>query len=205
MANRKTKKIPFNNICFKSALEYRKQSITGITRDERFIYTSKTIHRALKDRMISYDALNNIAEVLDIDPDYLSGKFIFNLKYEESSESYLYFSPPESHPYINKLQRDKIDNQYIEDKMIEYILITHGLMPEQFEKLDDDHKRNFLLDLEESLVKTILKHFKTDSQGNVLDHEIYRNYHQIECFYDNEPEPPNDFFENMPPSRFKKE
>lgn len=76
MANKKSKKEPFQWERFLAAKRRAKISITKLgSKDDGIGWSEKTIRRAKADGKISPEILEALAKRLDIDPDYLRGKY----------------------------------------------------------------------------------------------------------------------------------
>lgn len=75
MANKKMRKIPLNKECLREALELRNTSIRKLGEDYGFDWSSKSIERGIKEGEVSADLLDALGRYLDIEPDYLSGKY----------------------------------------------------------------------------------------------------------------------------------
>ena len=76
MANKKSKKEPFQWERFIAAKKRAKISITKLgSKDDGIGWSEKTIRRAKADGEISPEILEALAKRLDIDPDYLRGKY----------------------------------------------------------------------------------------------------------------------------------
>ena len=75
MAYKKSKKAPFDKNCVMEALHLRDCSIRKLDDAHGFGWSSKSVERGLRDREVSPDLLNALGKYLNVEPDYLAGKF----------------------------------------------------------------------------------------------------------------------------------
>jgi hypothetical protein len=163
-------------------------------------WSEKTIRRALIDGQISPELLDDIAQYLDVYPEYLSGKYHRNAeRYKDRNirALALYNLKAELYPYILKQQRDKIDGYFLYDRYLENILIIHNLSLKQFNDLPFEIRKKMQLELEESICRVLTKYFDKDAFGKDLYPDIYRLQNDIDNYDSNFKEPPPEFFEEM--------
>jgi len=189
MSNKHTPKKPLRKDVLLEALNANNTSIRKLDLDHNFVWSASTINRAL--RLGASEALlNDLGKRLNVDPDYLSGKYHSQIeKINDKNTRKALFNSLNVHkfPYIKKLQRDKIDGDFIYSKMIDYMLISHNISTSQFDEMTIDDKRAFQIEMENAIVKVLLNHFKLDCIGNELYPEIYKTLNDIENYYSDEP------------------
>lgn len=201
MANKAKNKVSIARKCFEEALKLRNSSIRklgGVT--DGVGWSEKTIRRALTDGQISPELLDDIAQHLDVDPEYLAGKYHRNA--EKYDDPYiralaLYNLKAERYPYLLKQQRDKIDNYFLYDRYLENILIIHNLSLKQFNNLPFETKKKLQLELEDSICRVLIKYFDRDAFGKELYPGIYKLHNDIDNYDPDFKEPPPEFFEEM--------
>ena len=188
MANKTVNKVPFSERRFREALKYRNTNInqfcdplTGFGR------TAKQIYRYIRDSEIPPDVLDMIGKALDVEPDFLSGKY--DRGFEKINDPDIVRAlknglKVQKYPYIRKLQKNEINGKWIEDEYIEKLLIVHGISPKQFEELPKRNQLEFLLDVEEAIAPVIRRHFKLDATGRDSFEEISYLSYRIESALD---------------------
>lgn len=201
MANKRKCKVAFDRKCFEEVLNKRSSSIRKLGEVSGGVgWSEKTIRRALYDGKISPELLDDIARHLDVDPDFISGK------YHRNAETYkdphvralaLYYLKCERYPYLLKQKRDKIDNHFLCDRYLENILIIHNLSLKQFNDQPFEIKKKMQLELEEVICGVLMKYFNKDAAGNELYPEITRLQNEIKDYDPDFMEPPAEFFEQM--------
>jgi hypothetical protein len=201
MGNKEKNKVYFDRKCFEEALKLRNSSIRKLGAVTGGVkWSEKTIRRALIDGQISPELLDDIAQHLDVDPEYLSGKYHRNAeKYKDPyiQASALYNLKAERYPYLLKQQREKIDDHFLYDRYLENILIIHNLSLKQFNNLTFEIRKKIQLELEESICRVLIKYFDKDAFGKELYPEIYRLQNDIDNYDPDFQEPPPEFFEEM--------
>lgn len=201
MANKKKDKVSFDRKCFEEALKLRNSSIRKLGKVTGGVgWSEKTIRRALIDGQISPELLDDIAQYLDVDPGYLSGKHHRNAeRYKDPNirALALYNLKADLYPYILKQQRDKIDDHFLYDRYLENILIIHNLSLKQFNNLPFEIRKKMQLELEESICRVLTKYFDKDAFGKDLYPDIYRLQNDIDNYDPDFKEPPPEFFEEM--------
>ena len=201
MANRKEKKVPFRRSCFEEALELRNTSIRKLGNVTNGIgWSEKTIRRGLEEHKISPILLDEIAKRLDVDPDYLSGRY--HEEAERCSDPtiqkiWLHNLKAEKYPYLLVQQRDRSDGRFIYDRYLENILVIHNISLNQFKVLPFDKQKNMQVELENAICQVLLQYFKKDASGRDTYPEIYHLQSDIEDYDPDFVEPPEEFFEEM--------
>lgn len=201
MANKEKNKVSIDRRCFEETLKLRNSSIRklgGVT--DGVGWSEKTIRRALIDELISPDLLDTIAKHLDVDPEYLTGKYHRNAeKYKDPDirAMALYNLKAERYPYLLKQQRDKIDDHFLYDRYLENILVIHNLSLKQFNNIPFEIRKKMQLELEESICKVLTKYFEKDAFGKELYPDIYRLQIDIDNYDPDFEEPPPEFFEEV--------
>lgn len=197
MANKKMKKVPLDKDCLMEAILLKNTSIRKLGADHKLGWSSKSIERGIKDGEVSPELLNALGKYLDVEPDYLSGKY--HRICEKNSDDYVcslrkrnlcakYF------PYIIKQQKEKYDDVFLYDKYLEYILIIHDISLSQFQSMPFEQQKELQLSIEDAIVPVLMKFFSQNAMGQDVWPEIYRLRCSIDSYDPNEPEPPEDFF-----------
>ena len=75
MANKILKKVPLDRECLMEALHLRNCSIRKLGADYDFGWSSKSVERGIKDGEISPQLMDALGQYLNVDTDYLSGKY----------------------------------------------------------------------------------------------------------------------------------
>lgn len=201
MANKAKNKVSIDRKCFEEALKLRNSSIRKLGVVTGGVgWSEKTIRRALIDEQISPELLDDIAQHLDVDPEYLSGKYHRNA--EMYKDPYiralvLYNLKVERYPYLLKQQRDKIDDHFLYDRYLEIILTIHNLSIKQFNDLSFEIRKKMQLELEESICRVLTKYFDKDAFGKELYPDIYKLHNDIDNYNPDFKEPPPEFFEEI--------
>ena len=195
MANKKSKKEPFQWERFLAAKRRAKISITKLgSRDDGIGWSEKTIRRAMADGEINPEILEALAKRLDIDPDYLRGKYdhVYDLIAasldEGQRESYLKkMLDPGRYPYYRGKNQIKLYEGYMDG-----ILMLHGISSRQYDELLPEKRKAFQIDIERAVGAVIEKYFECDGRGQSGIPDLYSLEAQIECYEPEQPEEPND-------------
>ena len=195
MANKKSKKEPFQWERFLAAKRRAKISITKLgSRDDGIGWSEKTIRRAKADGKISPEILEALAKRLDIDPDYLRGKYdhfydlIAASLDEGQREIYLKeMLDPGHYPYYRGKNQIKLYEGYMDG-----ILMLHGISNRQYDELSPEKRKAFQIDIERAVGVVIEKYFECDGRGQRGIPDLYSLEEQIECYEPEQPEEPND-------------
>lgn len=195
MANKKSKKEPFQWERFLAAKRRAKISITKLgSKDDGIGWSEKTIRRAKADGEISPEILEALAKRLDIDPDYLRGKYdhfydlIADGFDEKQREIYLKkMLDPGHYPYYRGKNQIKLYEGYMDG-----ILMLHGISNRQYDELSPEKRKAFQIDIEKAVGTVIEKYFECDGRGQSGIPDLYSLEAQIECYEPDQPEEPND-------------
>lgn len=195
MANKKSKKEPFQWERFLAAKRRAKISITKLgSKDDGIGWSEKTIRRAKADGKISPEILEALAKRLDIDPDYLRGKYdhfydlIADGFDEKQREIYLKkMLDPGRYPYYRGKNQIKLYEGYMDG-----ILMLHGISNRQYDELSPEKRKAFQIDIEKAVGTVIEKYFECDGRGQSGIPDLYSLEAQIECYEPEQPEEPND-------------
>lgn len=195
MANKKSKKEPFQWERFIAAKKRAKISITKLgSKDDGIGWSEKTIRRAKADGEISPEILEALAKRLDIDPDYLRGKYdhfydlIADGFEEKQREIYLKkMLDPGRYPYYMGKNQVKLYEGYMDG-----ILMLHGISNRQYDELSPEKRKAFQIDIEKAVGTVIEKYFECDGRGQSGIPDLYSLEAQIECYEPEQPEEPND-------------
>lgn len=195
MANKKSKKEPFQWERFLAAKRRAKISITKLgSKDDGIGWSEKTIRRAKADGEISPEILEALAKRLDIDPGYLRGKYdhfydlIADGFDEKQREIYLKkMLDPGRYPYYIGANQIKLYEGYMDG-----ILMLHGISNRQYDELSPEKRKAFQIDIEKAVGTVIEKYFECDGRGQSGIPDLYSLEAQIECYEPEQPEEPND-------------
>lgn len=195
MANKKSKKEPFQWERFLAAKRRAKISITKLgSKDDGIGWSEKTIRRAKADGKISQEILEALAKRLDIDPDYLRGKYdhfydlIADGFDEKQREIYLKkMLDPGRYPYYRGKNQIKLYEGYMDG-----ILMLRGISNRQYDELSPEKRKAFQIDIEKAVGTVIEKYFECDGRGQSGIPDLYSLEAQIECYEPEQPEEPND-------------
>lgn len=195
------KKVHIDSDCFYAALKLRGSSIRklgavdgGIGCDE------KTIRRGLKDKQVSRDIMERIARGLNVDPDYLSGRYHDAARKcadERLREIWQRQLTPDRYPYLFAQQRDRSDGHYLYDRYLENILVIHNIDKQQFDDLSFERQKEMQVELENAICQVLLRYFNKDAAGRDTYPEIYHLQSDIEEHDPNFVEPPEGFFDEI--------
>ena len=196
-----SKKVPIDRVCFDAALELRGLSIRKLGAVEGGIgCDEKTIRRGLKDKQVTLDVMDRIARGLDVDPDYLSGKYHESARKCDDPELrrvLLRQLTPDKFPYLFVQKRDRSDGRYLYDRYLENILVIHNIAKRQFDELPFERQKEMQVELETAICQVLLKYFEKDAAGRDTYPEIYHLQSDIEDYDPDFVEPPDEFFEEM--------
>ena len=191
MANKKLKKVPLDRNCLMEALQLRNSSIRRLGADYNFGWSSRSIERGIKDGEISPELMDALGQFLDIDTDYLSGKYHRDAeKIKDESVCVILKSglKADKFPYIRKQQRITYDGKFLYDMYLEYILIIHDISMRQFDEMLLEKQKAFQLDLEDAIAIVLIKYFPYNALGQDIWPDIYRIKNDIENYNPGEPE-----------------
>ncbi len=191
MSYKKIKKIPLDRECLMEALQLRNSSIRRLGADYDFSWSSKSIERGIINGEVSAELMDALGQYLDVDTDYLSGKYHRNaedIKVESVYEILKSGLKADIFPYFRKQQRIKYDGKSLYKKYLEYILIIHDISMRQFDEMLFENQKAFQLDLEDAVANVLIKHFPNNAMGQDLWPEIYRLMNDIENYDPDEPE-----------------
>lgn len=197
MANKKIKKVPLDRNCLMEALQLNNISIRKLGDDYNFGWSSKSIERGIKAGEVSPELLDALGRHLDVEPDYLSGKY--HRTFEKISDDKVSFYLKKDlcakkFPYIKKQQRTMYEGKFLYDKYLEFILIIHDISTKQFDDMTFEQQKLLQLDIEDAIVPILMKYFPKNAMGQDIYPEIYKLRESIDNYNPDEPEPPTDFF-----------
>jgi len=190
------------------ALHLRNSSIRKLGKDnEHFEWSSKSVERGIRDREAAPELLDALGRYLNVEPDYLSGKY--HRECEKIKDDSLRLTLTKNlnankFPYIKKQQKTKFEGKFIYEKCLEYLFISHDISPVQFESMSFQQQKELHLAIEDAIVPVLLKYFPTNAMGQDTWPEIYRLQNSIDNYTPDEPVPPEDWFLDNIKDRFKK-
>ena len=106
MSYKKSKKASFDKNCVMEALHLRGSSIRKLDNAYGFGWSSKSVERGLRDGEVSPDLLDALGRYLNVEPDYLAGKYhreCEKVKDPFIREIWIRSLKAEKYPYILKL------------------------------------------------------------------------------------------------------
>lgn len=184
MNHQKKSKVPFRRSCFEEALHLRHTSIRKLGDVSTGIgWSEKTIHRALKAAEISPELLDVIAKRLDVDPDYLSGKYHYLA--EQYNDPYirdfaLHNLKVERFPYLLQQKRNNVDGKFLYDRYLECLLVIHDISLKQFNDLPLEVRKKLQIEIEAAICPVLMRFFEKNALGRDTWPEIYRLQNEIE-------------------------
>jgi len=196
MRNKKFKKVPLDRECLMEALHLRNSSIRKLGADYAFGWSSKSIERGIKYGEVSSELMDALGRYLDVDTDYLSGKYhrdAEEIKDETVRANLTSALKAKKFPYLRKQQRIKYDGKFLYSRYLEYILIIHDISMRQFDEMLFEKQKSLQLDLEDAITTVLIKHFPCNALGQDHWPDIYRLQHEIETYDPDEPEIREDF------------
>ncbi|MBI9050398.1 MAG: hypothetical protein JEZ00_13335 [Anaerolineaceae bacterium] len=196
MANKKLRKITLDRECLLESLQLRNISIRRLGKDYDFGWSSKSVERGIKDGEVSPELMDALGKYLDVDTDYLSGKYHRDAEKIKDESVCLRLKSglkADKFPYILKQQRIKYGGKFLYDRYLEYILIIHDISIHQFDALLFEKQKAFQLDLEDAIAKVLIKHFPYNAMGQEIWPAIYKVKNDIENYNPDEPEIREDF------------
>ena len=151
----------------------------GETLDTEINRSTKTIQRYLKKGKMPHDLLERISKFLDIDPDYMSGRYHKSLSKIEDNhirKILLKQITPEKFPYLTKSNITFGYNTYLE-----LILNMHYISMRQFNALSPEDQKKFQLEIEYAITSTISRFFTIDAKGREGLPDLERLAMEIDC------------------------
>ncbi len=141
------------------ALDYRGRSLRSLNLDPILNASEKTIRRAKKTGKINPDILDRLGKCLDVDPDFLSGDYdkwaAFYSSTREEEESIKSQFIVQDYPYVHYQRKSIAPGQIIND-----ILIEHGIPISEFNKLSQNERAHFFIEINRAVSGVIWKYFK---------------------------------------------
>jgi hypothetical protein len=193
---KKIKKVPIDRECLMEALQLRNIRIRKLGADYDFGWSSKSIERGIKDREVSPELMDALGQHLDVDTDYLSGKYHRDAEHIKAESVRVMLKSglkADRFPYIHKQQRIKYGGKFLYDRYLEYILIIHGISMRQLDEMLIEKQKAFQLDLEDAVATILVKHFPYNTHGKDIWTDIYRLKNDIENYNSDEPKISEDF------------
>ena len=148
--------------------------------------SEKTIGRYINKGEMPFDLLDHLAQVLDVEPAFLMGKYDIkpfnNPETDEDRrirERLQAFITPQRFPYaLDQMKKVKVDQYY------NALLSIHGISLEQFIRLEPEKRFRLMHLIESKLVPTLMDFFPVDAQGENGD----PNYYELDSQIDNNEE-----------------
>lgn len=144
--------------------------------------SEKTIGRYINKGEMPIDLLDHLAQVLDVEPAFLMGRYdiqpFSSPETEEDKRIRLRmqsFITPQRYPYaLKQMKSVKVDQYY------HTLLSIHGVSLEQFIKLKPERRFELQHRIESSLVPLLIDFFPVDAQGK----NGYPNYYALDSQID---------------------
>lgn len=148
--------------------------------------SEKTIGRYINKGEMPFDLLDHLAQVLDVEPAFLMGRYdIKPFSTPETEEDKRIrarmqsFITPQRYPYaLDQMKKVKVDQYY------NAILSIHGISLEQFIRLEPKKRFELMHLIETKLVPILIDYFPVDTQGEKGD----PNYYSLDSQIDNNEE-----------------
>lgn len=144
--------------------------------------SEKTIGRYINKGEMPFDLLDHLAQVLDVEPAFLMGRYdIKPFSTPETEEDIRIrarmqsFIIPQRYPYaLDQMKKVKVDQYY------NAILSIHGISLEQFIRLKPEKRFKLMHLIETKLVPILIDYFPVDAQGENGDPYYYSLDSQID-------------------------
>ena len=166
-----TNNVPINRQLFDAARNYRGVSMTELSKLPEIDVDEKTIRRIRKSQKTNSKMLNLIAKHLNVDPYWLTGQTLTILPSLKHDTKYM---DSANHPYSEiKEQRKFIDSA----KLLQDILILHGVSEEQYELLSEQQRNGFQMELDlviQIVVFNYFSPFAKDDNPFLSNKELYQ-------------------------------
>lgn len=191
MSNKKSPKLPLKRERLFEAIKLRGTSIRKLgALDGGVGWSDKTIRRAVKEGEINPAILDALGKFLDVDPNYLSGKYdrLYERIGAENRDEYLENAlkaqlRAERFPYQLSQHKGELYDRYLEG-----ILVLHGISMRQFNELSFETQKQFEIDIERNVGPVIAKYFAYDARGRKGLSDLYQLEAEIECYDPDEPD-----------------
>ena len=170
MANKAIAKVQISRKRFFEVLKKRGSSIRKLGKVYELGRAERTIRRYVIEEKMPFELLNNIARHLDVEPNYLMGKYddeANEIKNKYLQKKYREQITPENHPYILQTLKE-IDYS----QLFNGILTMMGISKEQFKTLDDIERVLFHNELRVAIFEVFAKHFEVNSIGTRLSETL---------------------------------
>lgn len=169
MANKKIEKTPLDKDWFKRVVEACGTSIKDLFNSDPVKgigWSERTLFRAFRDKEISPQLLDTIAERLGVEPGYLAGNYAWTLRVcadlddDGQTSAYFFktFLKPSNYPYINSKQKSLGTYQHFLNT-----LMMHGVSEDDYKALPQDSRRRIFSALDTASTN-VLKGFFSDCQ-----------------------------------------
>ncbi len=150
-----------------------------------------TFRRYIKKGEMPKEYLEKIAEFLNVEFDYLKGKY--DNDYDILGEYKDGMLHPAHYPFLHNLD-SKFKTIY--EGYLGYLLSSHRISPKQYAEKTDEEKIQLALELEEAIVPVLMRFFNEDAYGNETKYELWRIWINILDYKIGEiPEPDDEWFQ----------
>ena len=159
---------------FKWVVHKQDSSIRKLGADESISKTERTIRRAIKAKSMHYELLDEIAQKLDVYPDYLAGKYAWTLNLDIMDEEGVrdYWRENYLHPSHFPYQLVKQERLGLRRQLLDTLLI-HGISETDYEALTWEQRRGLRQDIDQRTTRTLLRWFP-DSAKPAADLEYFQ-------------------------------
>lgn len=180
-------KIYVNKECFIAVLNAKGYSIRKFSAEHGEICSDRTIRRALNANKMQFHYIDEIAQLIDVDPRFLTGEIMHidpKLSRIKNIPMNYYISQIDMYPYSRK-ELDDLQQTAIKDHLTN-LLSLFDFSYKQFEELNFDTQYNFQHELFDAMIPVLSKYFKEDGYGNKECPALVTLVLSLESYYENE-------------------
>lgn len=148
---------------FKEAMAYSKHTIKELGNKKIAGRSEKTIGRYLKSEEMPYEVLDKIAEYIDVNPDFITGKFDASEDLEIKTRRRMQsFVKPQKFPYAMKnLNKATVDQYYSS------VFRIHDISMKHFISMTPEIRFQLQYDIEDALISVLKEYFGKESEGRL--------------------------------------
>lgn len=163
MAGNKTiKKVDFKKERLQEALALHGHTIKELGESNEVEWSERSLTRFVKERSMPFEALDQIGKYIDVDPEFIMGKFDPSESMpEQVRQAMQRFIRPEKYPYARKEMREVTAYQYYAS-----LLNVHNVSMDQFISLEPEVRFKFQHAIEDAIMPVIDKYFKDNVIGD---------------------------------------
>lgn len=159
---------------FKWVVHKQDSSIRKLGASESISKTERTIRRAIKAKSMCYELLDEIAQKLDVYPDYLAGKYAWTLNLDIMDEDGVrdYWRENYLHPSHFPYQLVEQERLGLRKQLLDTLLI-HGISEADYRALTWEQRRDLRQDIDQRTTQALLRWFP-DSARPAADLEYFQ-------------------------------